>query len=88
MAARQDSLRLRAKESTAADFEAFDPGRGDCLGAQQESSYRLRVDETSSLQVETDDAASASAMSAAVSPARVIGLPTRGSGTYASYVQP
>ena len=50
-----DLLRLRVKESAAAYFEAFDPGRGDCLGAQQEASHRLRVDETSSLQVETDD---------------------------------
>ena len=43
------------KESAAAYFEAFDPGRGDSLGAQQEASHRLRVDETSSLQIETDD---------------------------------
>ena len=51
----KDSLRLSAKESTSSDFEAFYPRRGDSLGAQQESRYRLRVDETSRLQVETDD---------------------------------
>ena len=51
----KDLLRLSVKESTPSDFEAFYPGRGDSLGAQQEARYRLRVDETSCLQVETDD---------------------------------
>ena len=50
-----DLLRLRVKESAASDLETFYPRRGDCLGAQQEASYRLRVDETSRVQIETDD---------------------------------
>ncbi len=55
MAARPSLVRLSVEESTSSDFEAFDPRRSDRLGAQQKSRYRLRVDETSRLQVETDD---------------------------------